>query len=105
MTASSFHELSANTIDLAPQQLSAYEGRVLLVVNVASECGNTPQALVLQQTSVHHPSNSLCIAIKCFLERCFEFGKETPARHSVCRQTLQAREPSLGPFDIAPLRM
>jgi glutathione peroxidase len=49
MAASSFHELSANTIDLAPQQLSAYQGRVLLIVNVASECGNTPQYARLEK--------------------------------------------------------
>lgn len=45
----SFHDLSAKTIDLKDQPLSAYKGRVLLVVNTASECGNTPQYADLQR--------------------------------------------------------
>jgi len=45
----SFHELSAKTIDMKDQPLSAYKGRVALVVNTASECGNTPQYADLER--------------------------------------------------------
>jgi glutathione peroxidase len=39
----SLYDLTADSIDLAPQPLSAWKGKVTLVVNTASECGNTPQ--------------------------------------------------------------
>jgi glutathione peroxidase len=35
-------------IDGAPQPLSAYKGKVVLIVNVASQCGLTPQYKALQ---------------------------------------------------------
>jgi glutathione peroxidase len=39
----SLHDLTVKTIDHKPQSLSEYRGKVLLVVNTASECGLTPQ--------------------------------------------------------------
>ena len=39
----SLYDISARTIDGGTQSLSEYRGRTLLIVNVASQCGYTPQ--------------------------------------------------------------
>jgi len=44
----SFYDLSAKSINGSSESLSAYKGKVSLVVNVASECGFTPQYSGLQ---------------------------------------------------------
>ncbi len=46
---SSVLEFSAKTIDGETKKLSDYKGEVLLIVNTASECGNTPQYEGLEQ--------------------------------------------------------
>lgn len=45
----SLYQMSTATLEGVPFDLSAYEGRVALVVNVASRCGLTPQYEGLQE--------------------------------------------------------
>ena len=41
--ASNIHEFTLNSIDGKASPLSAYDGKVVMLVNVASRCGYTPQ--------------------------------------------------------------
>src|SRR5712671_5233382 len=42
-------DFTMNTIDGKPQALSAYKGKVLMIINTASECGYTPQYETLEK--------------------------------------------------------
>lgn len=42
-TASSIHEFTLDSIDGQPTSLAEFKGKVVLIVNVASRCGFTPQ--------------------------------------------------------------
>src|SRR5437870_2484877 len=47
--ASSVYDFTLNSIDGAPTSLSSYKGKVVLLVNVASKCGYTPQYAGLEK--------------------------------------------------------
>jgi len=68
------YDFSANTIDGQPQSLDAYRGKALLIVNVASQCGFTPQYTGLEALYRKHRDEGL--AILGF--PCDQFGHQEP---------------------------
>ena len=68
------YDFSANTIDGQPQSLAAYRGQVLLIVNVASQCGFTPQYTGLEALYRQHQDEGLVV----LGFPCNQFGHQEP---------------------------
>jgi glutathione peroxidase len=56
-----FYQLSANTPLGQPIELSAYKGKVVLVVNTATQCGLTPQFEGLQRLYEEYKDKGLVV--------------------------------------------
>jgi glutathione peroxidase len=70
----SIHDFSAQTIDGKPKNLADYKGKALLIVNVASKCGLTPQYTGLEK--LHETYGAKGLAVLGFPAN--EFGGQEP---------------------------
>ena len=59
--ASGIYTFTLNSIDGKPAPLADYKGKVVLVVNVASQCGYTPQYSALEATYEKYKDQGLVI--------------------------------------------
>jgi glutathione peroxidase len=59
--AKSVYDFTLKSIDGQPTPLSEYHGKVLLLVNVASKCGYTPQYTALEAIYEKYKSRGLVI--------------------------------------------
>ncbi|HEX2569944.1 MAG TPA: glutathione peroxidase [Polyangia bacterium] len=59
--STSLYDFTVNTLAGQSQPLSAYRGRVALVVNTASECGYTPQYAGLQRLFDEYKARGLVV--------------------------------------------
>lgn len=57
----SFYELPLTTLSEKPTSLAPHKGQVLLIVNVASKCGFTPQYTGLESLYQHYKDRGLAI--------------------------------------------
>ena len=60
-TATQIYHYHLKTIDGAPTSLAPYHGKVLLLVNVASSCGYTPQYAALESVYEKYKDRGLVI--------------------------------------------
>jgi len=77
----SAHDFSAVDIDGNERPLSGYAGKVLLVVNVASRCGFTPQYAGLQQLWREYRDRGLVV----LGFPCDQFGHQEPGDEAEIR--------------------
>jgi glutathione peroxidase len=81
------HEFHAKTIDGGDLPLSEYRGKVLLIVNVASQCGFTPQYAGLEK--LHEKFRDRGFAVLGF--PCNQFGKQEPGSESDIKSFCETR--------------
>jgi len=96
----SLTSFTVNTIHGAPQSLSLYEGKVLLVVNVASKCGFTGQYAGLQ--NLHQEYASRGLVVMGF--PCDQFGHQEPGNESsiltFCETQYKVTFPMFAKIDV-----
>ena len=73
----SLHKINVKAISGEEQALSQFEGEVLLIVNVASKCGFTPQYLALQK--LYEKYREKGFRVLAFPSN--DFGRQEPAEN------------------------
>lgn len=96
----SIHDIAVETITGEQQRLSDFRGRTLLVVNVASACGYTPQYEGLERLYRAHRDNGL----EVLGFPCNQFGGQEPGTNheiaSFCSLTYDVTFPMFARIDV-----
>jgi glutathione peroxidase len=96
----SVYSFTANKLDGTPVSLEAYKGKVLLIVNVASKCGFTPQYKGLE--AVYREYKDKGVEVLGF--PCNQFGKQEPGNAeeiaSFCSLTYEVSFPMFEKVDV-----
>ena len=98
-TPSTFHELTYTDIHGSEVSMSAYKGKYVLCVNVASKCGLTPQYEKLEALYKKHQDKLVIIGFPCnqFLGQ--EPGTETEIE-SFCQKNYGVTFPLSSKIDV-----
>ncbi len=96
----SVYDFSARTIDGDEQKLSAYKGKTLLVVNVASKCGFTPQYTGLE--ALYEKFKDKGVVVLGF--PCDQFGHQEPGDEAeiknFCALTYDVKFPMFAKVEV-----
>jgi glutathione peroxidase len=96
----SVYEFKATTLDGVDQSLEAYRGQVLLIVNVASKCGFTPQYTGLE--GLYRKLHERGFAVLGF--PCDQFGRQEPGDEtqikSFCSLTYDVTFPMFSKIEV-----
>lgn len=87
MAADSIHEFKMKNIEGKEVELSEYKGKVLLVVNVASKCGATPQYEQLQALQDKYKEKGLVVVGV----PCNQFGGQEPGSEAAIKTFCETR--------------
>ena len=96
----SIYDIEVTTIEGRPQKMDVYRGKTLLVVNVASECGFTPQYRGLQ--ALYDQLRDKGFAVLGF--PCDQFGHQEPGSEEqiqrFCSSTYNVTFPLFAKIDV-----
>ena len=99
-TVSDLFEIDATLWDGQPIRLDHYRGKVLLVVNVASQCGFTPQYAGLE--ALYRKYQDRGFVVLGF--PCNQFGRQEPGAdrdiHEFCTENYNVTFPLFGKVDV-----
>jgi glutathione peroxidase len=98
--AASVYDIPLKDIDGKDTSLKAYKGKVLLIVNVASRCGNTPQYKGLEALNQKYKDKGLVV----LGFPCNQFGKQEPGSNEeikeFCSKTYDVTFPMFDKLDV-----
>ncbi|MET3495429.1 glutathione peroxidase [Variovorax boronicumulans] len=96
----SVYDFEANQIDGTPVKLSAFKGKVLLIVNTASKCGFTPQFAGLE--ALHEKYAGQGLAVLGFPSN--QFGSQDPGTNeeigAFCTRNYGVSFPMMEKIDV-----
>ena len=94
------YDIPLTTLDGTPTTLAPFKDKVLLIVNVASQCGLTPQYTALE--ALHRKYQDQGLAVLGF--PCNQFGSQEPGTpdeiRSFCSLTYDVTFPLFGKIEV-----